>query len=92
MNRDMAFEVMRSSTHHEFTPGRFAGRYYNSCGYACAVVASLGYADDWAAYIGGCPGENEEGILTYVAAYGTKLSEKDARHYFPELAEMAYRR
>ena len=75
---------------HEFAPNHFEGRYWNSNNYGCAIVAVIGRNNDWAAYIGGCPPESEEEGLAFVAAHGAKLSEEDARHFFPDL-ELVYR-
>ena len=69
------------------------GRYYNANYYATAIVASVTEGIDWAAYIGGADVRASEGeAVEYVAGYGCKLSEADARHYFPELKDMRYRR
>lgn len=76
--------------YYEFAPDRYEGRYWNSNGYGCAVVASIGVEGAWAAYIGGCAPESEEAGLDWVARRGVKLSEKDARHFFPEL-DLPYR-
>ena len=78
-------------TYYEFAIDKFEGRYWNSNGYGCAVVASIGVEGAWSAYIGGCDPESEEKGLAFIAAYGAKLSERDARHFFPELADMPYR-
>lgn len=62
-----------------------------------AVVASItkkpdGVIFDWAAYIGADPGAHtEEQALKTVARYGVKLSEKDARYFFPDI-DAPYRR
>ena len=76
--------------YYEFALDKFEGRYWNSSGYGCAVVASIGIEGAWAAYIGGAPGQREEEDLDFVARRGAKLSEKDARHFFPEI-ELPYR-
>ena len=77
--------------YYEFAPDKFEGRYWNRNGYGCAVVASIGVEGAWAAYIGGCPPQDENEGLAFVAAHGAKLSEGDARHFFPGLAELPYR-
>jgi len=77
--------------YYEFAPDKFEGRYWNSNGYGCAIVASIGRANDWSAYIGGCDPESEDEGLKFVAAMGAKLDEADARHFFPELDRLAYR-
>ena len=67
-------------------------RYYNSNYYATAIVASITEGIDWAAYIGGADYTiPEEVAVEYVSDYGNKLSESDARHYFPDI-ELPYRR
>ena len=69
------------------------GRYYKFAPnkYGCAVVARIGAEGAWTAYIGGCSPESEEEGLAFVVAHGAKLSEADARHFFPELAKVPYR-
>ena len=88
-NRDDALADCRGR-YYEFEPQHFERHYFNSSGYACAIVASIGHDDSWAAYIGGCPPQREEEGLKFVAAHGAKLSEADARHFFPFI-ELAYR-
>ena len=75
---------------HEFAVDKYEARYWNSNGYGCAVVASIGVEGAWSAYIGGCPPESEEEGLDFVARHGAKLSEDDARHFFPNL-DLPYR-
>jgi len=68
------------------------GRYYNANYYATAIVASITEGIDWAAYIGGANHTlSESEAMLYVRDYGCKLSEKDARHFFPNI-ELPYRR
>jgi len=68
------------------------GRYYNANYYATAIVASITEGIDWAAYIGGAPVFAPEAeAVEYVCAYGCKMSEPDARHYFPDI-KLPYRR
>ena len=81
---------------------RLEGRYWNP-GIDCypnlniCVVASItkkpdGEGFDWAGYIGADPAaHSEEVALKTVASYGAKLSEKDARYFFPDI-ELPYRR
>lgn len=76
---------------YEFAPNKYEGRYWNANGYATAVVASIGAEGAWSAYIGGCPPESEEEGLMIVARDGCKLSEQDARHFFPDL-DLPYRK
>ncbi len=77
-------------TYYEFTSNKYEARYWNANGYACAVVASIGAEGAWAAYIGGCAPESEDAGLQFVATSGCKLSENDARHFFPDL-DLPYR-
>ncbi len=66
-------------------------RYYNANYYATAIVAAVTEGIDWAAYIGGADHTvSEEEAVQYVAAKGCKLSEEDARHYFPDI-KLPYR-
>lgn len=52
---------------------------------AVAIVATFN-ARDWRAYIGSCDSYRDyEGAADQVAAWGVKLSEADARHYFPDV-------
>ena len=76
--------------YYEFEPNSFEGRYYNANGFGCAIVVCIGIADDWSAYIGGCNPEVEEDGLKFVASHGCKLSEEDARYFFPFI-ELRYR-
>ena len=68
------------------------GRYYNANYYAVAIVASITEEIDWAAYIGAPDYRLPEAeAAKYVRDYGCKLSETDARHYFPDI-KLHYRR
>lgn len=67
------------------------GRYWNSNGKGISVVASITEGIDWAAYIGADNGWSEEECCEWTADYGSKLSESDARHFFPDI-ELPYRR
>lgn len=67
------------------------GRYYNANYYATAIVAVITEGIDWAAYIGGAPVDApEEVAVKFIADKGYKLSEKDAKHYFPDI-KLPYR-
>lgn len=68
----------------------YEGRYYNANGFGIAIVAVITRDIDWAAYIGSDGGYNELGCCEWAASHGVKLSEKDARHYFPEI-KLPYR-
>ena len=61
-------------------------RYYNANYYAAAIVASITEGIDWAAYIGGadCSISKEEAVK-FVANYGCKLFEADARYFFKDI-------
>ena len=64
------------------------GRYWNSEGFAAAIVAVINKGRDWAAYIGATDGWiSEETTEILIADKGCKLSEKDARHFFPKVKE-----
>ena len=66
-------------------------RYWNANYFATAIVASITEGIDWAAYIGGADHTlPEEKAVEYVQDYGCKLSEKDARHFFPNI-KLPYR-
>ena len=65
-------------------------RYWNSNGHGIAIVASITDPIDWAAYIGADKGLREKDCVITVAQEGDKLSEKDARHFFPAI-ELPYR-
>ena len=73
------------------TRRRIEGRYWNTNGKGIAIVASITNPIDWAAYIGADDGEEEEACVEWTAHYGDTLSEKDARHFFPDI-ELPYRR
>ena len=68
------------------------GRYFNAQGWAVAIVASVTQGVDWAAYIGATFGPlSEEETMQNVVKHECKMQEKDARYYFPELKNAAYR-
>ena len=68
------------------------GLYCNSNHHACAVVAVITTGIDWAAYINGCDVHaTEADCVREVADYGAKLSESNARHFFPDI-DLPYRR
>lgn len=69
---------------------RWFWRYWNANGYATAIVAVVTLGVDWAAYIGGGPTRRESDCVVEVARHGSKLSEEDARHFFPQV-ELPYR-
>jgi len=81
---------------------KLEGRYWNPgidiypnlniCIVASITKKPSGEGFDWAAYIGADPGaHNEEGALMTASQYGAKLSEKDARYFFPDI-ELPYRK
>lgn len=66
-------------------------RYYNSNGFAVAIVAVITEGVDWAAYIGGTDLiQRERDAVEWVAEKGDKLSSEDARYYFPDI-DLPYR-
>ena len=60
-----------------YKPGDKINRTYHFSHY----VASIGYAFDWAVYVGSYDTDDID-----VAEYGEKISAKDARRIFPEIA------
>ena len=66
------------------------GRYWNTNGKGICIVAVITKGIDWAAYIGADNGYSEEKCMETTCAYGSKLSESDARHFFPKI-ELPYR-
>ncbi len=66
------------------------GRYWNSNGHGVAVVAVSTEGIDWAAYIGADNGISEHDCILSTARDGDKLSEHDARHFFPDI-KLPYR-
>lgn len=63
------------------------GRYFNANFFATVIVASITHEIDWGAYIGGADYRLlEKEAIAFVAKTGCKLREKDARHFFPEIA------
>ncbi len=66
-------------------------RFWYCDGNQIAIVASITKGIDWAAYIGAenISGKEEE-TLDYCLKYGCKLSEQDARHFFPDI-KLPYR-
>ena len=67
------------------------GRYYNANYYATAIVAVITEGIDWAAYIGGANYQlPQKEAARYVADRGDKLSEQDARYFFPDI-DLPYR-
>jgi len=71
------------------------GRFWNQGGKQLAIVAvvtAINSRGDWAAYIGTDAPDSytEDATLNNVASRGCKLSERDARHFFPEI-KLPYR-
>lgn len=71
------------------------GSRYLFCGrplYPISVVAIQGSAYDWAAYIAGLPiySEPQDDFLERVYRDGAKLTEEQARAFFPDV-ELRYR-
>ncbi len=71
------------------------GRFWNQSGKQLAIIAivtQIGDWGDWSAYIGtDAPNSyREEDTLIQVAKHGCKLSEEDARHFFPDI-KLPYR-
>lgn len=68
------------------------GRFWNHDNKHIAIVAVETKDVDWAAYIGtDAPGSyTAQATLEYVANSGCKLSESDARYFFPDI-KLLYR-
>ena len=67
------------------------GRYYNTHNMQVAIVACITESVDWAAYIGATlDAMTEEDTLIAVARRGAKLTEVDAKHFFPNV-DLPYR-
>ena len=71
------------------------GRFWNDGGKQIAIVAIVTEVDgrgDWAAYIGtDAPNStSEQATLEDVAEHGCKLSDRDAKHFFPDI-KLPYR-
>ena len=71
---------------------KLEARFWNCSGKQIAVTASITRGVDSAAYIGtDAPNSwKEEDTLKYVDEHGCKLTEKDARYFFPNV-ELPYR-
>ena len=59
-------------------------RFWNQGGKQLEIVACITKGIDWVAYIGTDAPDSytEQGTLEYVAKWGCKLSEADARYFF----------
>lgn len=66
-------------------------RYWNIGGHGICIMAAVTEGIDWAAYIGADDGRSEEACMELTLSHGVKLSEADARHFFPDI-DMPYRR
>lgn len=66
------------------------GRFWNHGGKQLAVVAVETKKVDWAAYIGtDAPDSTTElETLKHVAIYGCKLTEAEARFFFPDMPDI----
>ena len=76
--------------YYQWSPDKYEGRYWNINGLGVAIIASVGVEGAWSAYIGASTPMREEETLAQVLYEGAKLSEKDARHFFPEI-DLPYR-
>jgi len=60
-------------------------RYWNCQDTNICIVAVITKDIDWAAYIGAeSINDSEYDTIKWAADYGCKLSEKDARYFFPD--------
>ena len=79
----------------EWSRKKKTARYYNSNGFAVAIVAVINYEGeelfDWAAYIGGTDQTwHEQDAIDWVSDHGDKLPFGDAVHFF-DLPRSKYR-
>ena len=84
----LPYYVVEKTATHRILEGRF----WNCQGKQIAIVATITYfpqvgRGDWSAYIGTDAPHSvtEQGTCEYTARYGSKLSDKDAKYYFPEI-------
>jgi len=86
-NKSLAYKFEESQYQE-----RLEGRYWNCQGINIAIVAVVTKGIDWAAYIGADTDSTSElKALEYVVNWGSKMDEKDARYFFPNI-ELPYRR
>ena len=84
--------------------GLLAVRFWNAGECCIAIVAKMGGANDWAAYVGALPNRGEaevrnklveptteEEVVRYTCSYGGKMRAEEAARLF-ELPERQYRR
>lgn len=75
---------------------KYEARYWNTNGKGICVMAVITEGIDWAAYIGADNGYSESDCMSWTCEYGAKLSEEDARYFFPKEiyleTELPYRR
>lgn len=68
-------------------------RYWNVNYCAVTIVASVTHEIDWAVYIGGVFGATLEAeAIAWTLKHGAKMTEEDARYFFPEFKDFTYRR
>ena len=78
--------------HEDEFKQKLEGRYWNAQSLNLCVIASITKRIAWAAYIGAAPeAHTEDEALKFVTDYGQKLTETDARYFFPDI-ELPYRR
>lgn len=66
------------------------GRYWNANGVGICIAAAITEGIDWAAYIGADNGYSEEHCKDWALLNGAKLSQEDARYFFPDI-DLPYR-
>ena len=74
----------------ELPEGFLDNRYWNGNGKGICIVAKEGAVKDWAAYIFADDGWSEEDLIVETIKLGTKLLEKEARAFFPNI-KLRYR-
>lgn len=91
MIREIPYYVFKQTDWQRYLEGRF----WNQGGKQIAIVAIITEQNErgeWAAYIGTDAPHSctEQATLEHVAEHGCKLSDKDARHFFPAI-KLPYR-
>ena len=78
--------------HRDNDCAHYEGRFWNAQNKQIAIVAVVSDRD-WAAYIGTDAPDSYKELDTckWTAEYGCKLTEEDARHFFPDIKDLPYR-
>jgi hypothetical protein len=85
-NREYPYYCFKGDETEKF----LEGRYWNTNGKGICIIAVVTEGIDWAAYVGADNGYREQDCLLWTSERGQKLSEKDARYFFPDI-KLPYR-